>query len=155
MEKIIELLPKTGSTYRYGWGVMKKNFISLFLVAVIIFVASIPIGVFFNVEEIHPDKWGIVAVAIVFAQIFGLAYSLFVLSPLEYGSKLVYLKAARDDQFEVRDMFDSFKNYLNVVLASLLSGAIITFGFFFLIIPGIIFACRLVFVPYLVPNGNQ
>lgn len=150
MEKIIELLPRAGSAYSHGWRVMKKNFISLFLVSIIIFVAGIPVAIFFNVTEIHPQTWGIIAVAVVFAQIFGLAYSLFILSPLEYGAKFVYLKAARDDQFEVVNMFDSFKNYLNVVLASLLSGAIITFGFFFLIIPGIVFACRLVFVPYLV-----
>ncbi len=150
MEKVVELLPRAGSAYRHGWRVMKKNFISLFLVALIIFVASIPLGIFSNVSDIHPDKWGIVAVAMIFAQIFALAYSLFVLSPLEYGSKLVYLKAARNDHFEVVDMFDSFKNYLNVVLASLLSGAIIVFGFFFLIIPGIVFACRLAFVPFLV-----
>lgn len=150
MEKIVELLPRAGSAYSHGWRVLWKNFISLFLVAMIIFVASIPVGIFFNISDIQPDRWGFVAVAVVFVQLFGLAYSLFVLSPLDYGSKLVYLRAARDDQFEVVDMFDSFKNYLNVILASLLSGAIITFGFFFLIIPGIIFACRLVFVPFLV-----
>ncbi|MEA1885635.1 MAG: hypothetical protein U9N72_00275 [Bacteroidota bacterium] len=150
MEKIVQLLPRAGSAYSHGWRVLWKNFISLFLVAMIIFVASIPVGIFFNISDIQPDRWGFVAVAVVFVQLFGLAYSLFVLSPLDYGSKLVYLRAARDDQFEVVDMFDSFKNYLNVILASLLSGAIITFGFFFLIIPGIIFACRLVFVPFLV-----
>jgi len=150
MEKVTELLPRAGSAYRYGWRVMSNNFISLFLVSVIIFFASIPIGIFFNVSDMGPDNWGFVAMAIVMAQIFGLAYSIFILSPLEYGSKYVYLKAARNDQFEVVNMFDSFKNYLNVILASLLSGAIIAFGFFFLIIPGIVFACRLAFVPYLV-----
>ena len=165
MEKVVELLPRAGSAYRHGWKVMSKNFISLFLVAVIIFIASIPIGIFFNISDIEPyrwgimasefsnfepGKWGFMAFAVVMAQVFGLAYSIFVLSPLEYGSKLVYLRAARNDQFEVVNMFDSFKNYLNVVLASLLSGAIITFGFLFLIIPGIIFACRLAFVPFLV-----
>lgn len=150
MEKIAGLLPRAGSAYRYGWKVMSKNFISLFLVALILFFASIPVGIFFNVSDLEPDKWGFIAVAIIMAQVFGLAYSIFILSPLEYGSKLVYLKAARNDQFEVVNMFDSFKNYLNVVLASLLSGAIIVFGFFFLIIPGIVFACRLAFVPFLV-----
>jgi len=150
MEKITELLPRAGSAYSYGWRVMSKNFISLFLVSLIIFVASIPIGVFFNISDIRPDNYGIVAMAVIFAQIFGLAYSIFLLSPLEYGAKFVYLKAARKDKYEVPDMFDSFKNYLNVILAALLSGAIITFGFFFLIIPGILFACRLAFVPFLV-----
>jgi uncharacterized membrane protein len=165
MEKVVELLPKAGSAYRHGWRVMSKNFISLFLVALILFVASIPVGIFFNISDIEPykwghlplhvshfeiDKWGIMAFAVIMAQVFGLAYSIFLLSPLKYGSRLVYLKAARNDKFEVVNMFDSFKNYLNVVLASLLSGAIIAFGFFFLIIPGILFACRLAFVPFLV-----
>ncbi len=150
MEKITELLPRAGSAYSYGWRVMSKNFISLFLVSLIIFIASVPIGVFFNISDIRPDNYGIVAMAVIFAQIFGLAYSIFLLSPLEYGAKFVYLKAARNDKFEVPDMFDSFKSYLNVILAALLSGAIITFGFFFLIIPGILFACRLAFVPFLV-----
>jgi uncharacterized membrane protein len=150
MEKVAELIPRAGSAYRYGWRVMSKNFISLFLVTIIIIMASVPLGIFINVSDIHPDNWGFVAVAVMMAQVFGLAYSIFILSPLDYGAKLVYLKAARNDEFEVVNMFDSFKNYLNVVLASLLSGAIIAFGFFFLIIPGIVFACRLVFVPFLV-----
>jgi len=150
MEKVAELLPRAGSAYRHGWRVMSGNFISLFLVTIIIIMATVPLGIFINVSDLNPDNWGFVAVAVVMAQVFGLAYSIFVLSPLEYGSKLVYLRAARNDKFEVVDMFDSFKNYLNVVLASLLSGAIIAFGFFFLIIPGIVFACRLVFVPFLV-----
>jgi len=150
MEKVAELLPRAGSAYSYGWRVMSKNFISLFLVTIIIVLASVPLVIFFNISDIHPDNWGFVAAAVMMAQIFGLAYSIFILSPLDYGSKLVYLKAARNDQFEVVNMFDSFKNYLNVILASLLSGAIITFGLFFLIIPGIVFACRLAFVPYLV-----
>ena len=60
------------------------------------------------------------------------------------------LKAVRNESFEVPEMFNVFKNYLNVVLAALLSISIIVIGFIFLIIPGIIFACRLTFVPYLV-----
>ncbi|MDT8400680.1 MAG: hypothetical protein RQ743_03215 [Bacteroidales bacterium] len=161
MEKVAELIPRAGSAYKNGWRVMSKNFITLFLVLLIIFVASAPLSVTFNISDLKThnygiisdfmtDSYGILAIAVIFVQIFGLAYTLFLISPLKYGRKLVYLKAARDDKFEVSDMFDSFKNYLNVVLAALLSGAIIVFGFFFLIIPGIVFACRLVFVPYLV-----
>lgn len=150
MEKVADLLPRAGSAYRYGWRVMSKNFISLFLVTIIIIVTSIPLGIFSHISDIEPDNWGLVAAAVTMVQVFGLAYLIFILSPLDYGAKLVYLKAARNEQFEVVNMFDSFRNYLNVVLASLLSGAIIAFGFFFLIIPGLLFACRLVFVPFLV-----
>ena len=41
-------------------------------------------------------------------------------------------------------------NYLNIVLANLLVFAIVGLGLVFLIVPGIIFLCRLAFVPYLV-----
>ena len=41
-------------------------------------------------------------------------------------------------------------NYLNVIFANVLVAVIITIGFMLLIIPGIIFACKLAFVPYLV-----
>lgn len=150
MEKITDLKPRAGSAYSHGWTVMSRNFISLFLVTLIIIAASVPIVVFSNLAGFYEGHSGLVAMAVIFAQIFTIAYSLFILSPLDYGSRLVYLKAARDNNFEVTDMFDSFKNYLNVILASLLSGVIITFGFFFLIIPGIVFACRLAFVPFLV-----
>jgi uncharacterized membrane protein len=41
-------------------------------------------------------------------------------------------------------------NYLHIVLANLLVFALVVIGFFALIIPGIIIACRLVFVSYIV-----
>jgi uncharacterized membrane protein len=56
----------------------------------------------------------------------------------------------RNEKFEVKDMFLAFENYLNVVLANLLVWAIIGIGIFLLVVPGIIFACKLAFVKYLV-----
>ena len=147
MEK--QLYPRTGSVYSHGWRILWKDFISLFLVGLIIMAATIPFAITGNLEHID-DHFGILAIALVMAQIFTIAYSLFVVSPLSYGSNLVYLKAVRSQKWEVTEVFDAFKNYLNVVLASLLAGAIIGFGMIFLLIPGIIFACRLAFVPYLV-----
>ena len=47
-------------------------------------------------------------------------------------------------------MFEVFQNYWNAVLANLLVAVIIGIGFIFCIVPGIIFACRLAFTPYLV-----
>ncbi|MBS3776974.1 MAG: glycerophosphoryl diester phosphodiesterase membrane domain-containing protein [Bacteroidales bacterium] len=51
-------------------------------------------------------------------------------------------------------MFKGFTNYMNVVLAGLLSGALIGIGIFLFIVPGIILACRFAFVPYLVMDKN-
>lgn len=44
----------------------------------------------------------------------------------------------------------SRRNYLTIVLSYLLVAAIVIMGFILLIVPGIIFAIRLAFVPYLV-----
>jgi len=74
----------------------------------------------------------------------------FVVNPVGYGVAYASLKAARGEKPEVADMFEGFKNYLNVVAASLLTAVIIAVGFILLIVPGIIFACKLAFVPYLV-----
>jgi uncharacterized membrane protein len=57
----------------------------------------------------------------------------------------------RDERPNVADVFAGFKKgYLNIVLANLLVFAICGIGLLLLIVPGIIFACRLSFVPYLV-----
>jgi len=144
------LKPRTGSVFSHAWNVMKENFISLFLASLIVFVAGSPFMLFVNLEDIEHFDGGIVALTLILVQLFSMAYALFILSPLKYGMKWVFLKASRGDSYEVKDMFDSFNVYLNVILASLLSAAIIVFGFFLLIIPGIVFACRLAFVPMLV-----
>jgi uncharacterized membrane protein len=62
----------------------------------------------------------------------------------------------RDEQADIREIVDGFKtNYLNIVLANLLVFAIVGIGFFLLIFPGIVFACRLAFVPYLVMDKGM
>ncbi len=145
-----KLVAKTGSVYGHGWRIMKSNFISLFLIALITMVLAIPLAVKTGINGFEDGHVGIFAAAIVFIQLFVLAYVLFVYRPIDFGQKWVYLKAVRKEKFEVTEIFDPFKYYLNVVLAALLSGAIVGFGFIFLIVPGIVFACRLAFVPYLV-----
>lgn len=137
------LKPRTGSTYSYAWRVLKKYFIPLFLTLIITTVAGSPLGIFGDFNAHHGN-------ITVFSNVFSLAYALFVLIPIHYGASYLYLRASRGEQFEVREIFDVFKNFLNVLLAGLLSGAIIGIGFIFLIVPGIVFACRLAFVPYLV-----
>lgn len=133
-----------GEAFGHGWSIMKKYFLELLLISIIIAVAQIPLGVMHIGEGISFSP----LLAIFY--LFGLAYLIFVFSVLEYGTNLVYLKAVREEKFDVKELFSGFDNYLNVILASLLTGAIIMAGMFFLIIPGIIFACKLAFVPYLV-----
>ncbi len=82
---------------------------------------------------------------------FGVLYGVFLLGPIGYGVKWVFLKAVRKEKINIKDMFAIFeRNYWNAVLANLIVGIIVGFGVVMLIVPGIIFACRLAFVPYLV-----
>ena len=137
-----ELKATIKSAYGYGWAMLKEKFISLFVIVIVLSFAGFPMAVM-NGEH-H------MSVFAALLTIFAIAYSFFVLNPIKYGAKWVYLKVIRQQEFEIKEMFDGFKNYLNVVLAALITSVIIGFGFMFLIVPGIVIACRLSFVPYLV-----
>ncbi|MEN8119167.1 MAG: hypothetical protein ABFS35_02425 [Bacteroidota bacterium] len=136
-----KIKPMVGDVYSYGWKVMERNFWPLLLVSIIVAIVSPNITI--KPEDLQMPE--------IIAIIFGLAFALFVTNPINYGADYIFLKAVRNIKFEVKEIVDGFKkNYLNVVLAALLSGSIIVAGFILLVVPGIILACRLAFVPYLV-----
>jgi uncharacterized membrane protein len=169
MKTLIENLePRTGSVYSYGWGTMKRYFLPLFLLLLIIAVIDIPIALIKD-QPVHSfsenptiEGWKVIMSdqlmqnypAAVLLKIFAIAYVLFIINPISYGAKFVTLRAVRNENFDVKEVFFVFRNYLNVVLAALLTSSIVVIGFIFLIVPGIIFACRLAFVPYLVMDKN-
>ena len=140
--KNFKLKAQAGSAYNFGWQVMKEHFMTLFLLILMMGVIAIPYSLLSNHENHNA--------ALVILQGFATMYALFILQPFRYGAKYLYLKAVRLQKVDVKELFDVFNDYLNIVLAALLAGAIIGIGFVFLIIPGIVFACRLAFVPYLV-----
>ncbi|MFB0565606.1 MAG: hypothetical protein ACETWK_08010 [Candidatus Aminicenantaceae bacterium] len=140
---VIALRPFVGSVYSFGWERMRKFFLDLFLITMIVGVVLIPLGMIQSLDG-RETPGGVIL------RIFSLAYFLLLFAPIDYGSAFVFLKATRGKQFEVKDMFVSFENYLNVVLAKLLVSSIIAIGIVLLIVPGIIFACKLAFVKYLV-----
>ena len=135
--------PYAGLAYSFGWNRMKKFFLDLFLISLIVGAVWIPYSMMQSLDGRHTAGG-------VLLQMFGLAYLLLLIAPIDYGSAFVFLKAVRGETFEVKDMFLAFENYLNVVLANLLHWAIVSIGIFFLIVPGIVFACKLAFVKYLV-----
>jgi uncharacterized membrane protein len=89
-----------------------------------------------------------------FFTLFNIAYGILVMAPITYGSYWVFLKAARKESFKAHEIFYAFQNIGNIILANILVWAIIGIGLVLLIVPGIIFACRLAFVPYLVMDGK-
>jgi uncharacterized membrane protein len=142
-EKIVILTPATGSVYSYGWSRMKKHFLDLFLITIIVAAVLIPVGMIQSLDG-HETPGGVLL------RIFSFAYWFLLFSPIDFGAAWVFLKAMRNGELDVKDTFSTFDNYLNVVLANLLVSAIIGIGFMLLVVPGIILACRLAFVRYLV-----
>ncbi len=141
------LAPTVGASYGNGWRQMWKYFLELFLIGIVGFVIGIPSGT---------GGWELdVAAAFSVLGILGYIYTILIANPIDYGISFAYLKAARGDKPEIRDMFEAFRNYWNAVLANLLVGAIVAVGLFLLIIPGIIFACKLAFTPYLVVDQKM
>ncbi len=87
---------------------------------------------------------------------FAIAYGVFVAGPISYRVNWVFLKAIRGERIGIKDIFMVFqKNYWNAVVANIVVGVIVGLGIVMLIVPGIIFACRLAFVPYLVIDRDM
>ena len=138
-----------GGSYKYGWQQMKKYFLPLFLVMLVIIVAEIPtslanyeVGEDFEFKPVTP------------LHVIGGLYWLLILPVFQYGAHFLFLKAARNQNFEVKEIVGGFNKYFNVVLANLLTMALVCLGLIVFIIPGIIVLCRLAFVPYIVMDQD-
>ncbi len=71
-------------------------------------------------------------------------------SYLDMGAKRLTMRAVRGNAVTYNDLISEPVPYLNYLLASLLAGAIVFFGFLLLIIPGIYFGIALSLVGYVV-----
>jgi len=159
----VVLAPGVVSSYKNGWRQLWKYFLELFLIGIIYAVITSP-GRTHDASNVGDVLFGDVLLG---TGLFGLlfsfgllgvvifAYHLLIAGPVEYGTASAYLKAARGDKLEVKDMFAAFQNYWNAVLANMLVGIIVLVGFILLIVPGIIFACKLAFVHYLVVDQKM
>ena len=135
-------VPGVGSSYSNAWRQLWKHFLVLFLIGIVYGLIS-------------SVSWVFRFAAVGLSPVLSLAYSILLTNPLGYGVAFAYLKAARGDELQVKDMFEAFRNYWNAVLASLLVSVITIVGFVLFIIPGIIFACKLAFTPYLVVDRKM
>jgi uncharacterized membrane protein len=140
--------PTVSGVFGHGWEILKKYFPELLLVLFVQMLLSLPMGfgnMFFPVHSGGMFTTGL----------FNLVYAVLILMPVSYGCSWVYLKAVRGEPFKVTDIFFAYQSFGNILLANLLVGLIVGAGFVMLIIPGIIFACKLSFVPYLVMDEKM
>lgn len=125
-------VPSVTEAYGFAWSELKKKFLELLLIGIVWLLLSAPSGYF------HEG-------------ILGLAYHVFVLGPVGFGGMYAFLRAARGETPDVSDLFAAFqRSYLQAVLASVLLSALIGIGTMLLVVPGIIAAVRLAWVPYIV-----
>ena len=135
-------------SYAYGWQQMLKHFLYLFIIFIVVGLFEAPLS------AIQDSEWENTPL-VVLIQLLAAAYGLLFLPVVSYGGDLLFLRAMRNEKVDISELFNGFRNkYLNIILANLLTFAIIGFGFLLLIVPGIILACRLAFVPFLVMDKN-
>ena len=143
------LKPTVGASLSHAWKQMWNQMGILLALTILFGVISIPnMAMSWNMDVDSMDSMFPFLLLPVF--LGSIVYSLFILQPISYGYQYSTLKVARAERAEVADLFEGFKNYGNVILSSLLTGFLVMLGFIFLIIPGIIAACKLAFVPLLV-----
>ena len=130
-------------SFGYGWAHLWKYFLHLFLISIIVSIAYTP---WLSLVGRDGNTAGF---AVLF--LIATAYGLLVLPVVSYGGSWMFLRFVRDERANVADIFLGFRTrYLNIVLAELLVVAICGIGVLLFLVPGIIFGCRLSFVPYLV-----
>ena len=140
--------PTVSGVFGHSWEILKKYFPELLLVLFVQMLLSAPLGftsMVFDVQNAGAMTGGL----------FSLIYGVLVLMPVSYGCSWVYLKAVRGEPFKVQDIFFAYQSFGNILLANVLVILIVGAGCAMLIVPGIIFACKLSFVPYLVMDEKM
>jgi uncharacterized membrane protein len=143
-----ELRPEAGSCYGNGWRQIKPYFVEVLLVTITYIAVLAPAGVLTDAaDELGRNGAGWEALALI--------YLALIVAPVRYGAAYAYMKGARGDDLKVSDMFDVFNNYLNAVLANLFVITVVGIGLVLFVVPGIVFACKLAFVPYLIVDRKM
>ncbi len=163
-KRIYSYVPSFSGSYGTGWKAMADNFLRLLLVVLVLVIITSPMtginsryefnaGDFRNLPFDMDDffKIGAIGLAAAFMGLIALLYYFLLLPVFKYGARMMFVQASRSITPEFDMLINGFrKGYLNIVLANLLVTALIGIGIVFLLVPGIIIACRLAFTPYLV-----
>ncbi len=165
-----KLVPGFGNNFGTGWRVMTDNFLRLLLVVIIL---AIVVGPFkmahYNIGPGHfhggpwnwdfdnPENWkhmfslASLGIFAAFFALLAMLYAFLVAPVFKYGGDFIFVRAVRKLKPDFEYLIKGFmENYLHIVLANLLVFALVILGMFALIVPGIIIACRLAFVSYII-----
>lgn len=145
------LRPSFGRSFSRGIELLGESFLPLFLVIIVVAVIQAPTQIVRFTIEI-----GGLNLFVAFFGLFALAYAFLVIPVFDFGADLIFIHAVRRQKIDFKYLVSGFsENYLPIILANLLVFALVMIGMIMLIIPGIIVACRLTFVSYLVMDKNM
>ncbi|NOY51592.1 MAG: hypothetical protein GXO88_13645 [Chlorobi bacterium] len=134
-----------GTSFNIGWDLINSKFGNLLLITLLGVAFQIIVQYF-----IRGSDYGLHGNSVSYGLI-GILFSVLIVMPYFFGINYVNLQLVIGEAFNIADAFKGFDYiYLNVMLAGMFRIVIIGIGLVLLIVPGIIFACRLSFVPYLV-----
>jgi uncharacterized membrane protein len=128
-------MPSVSNSLSAGWKKMMDQFLPLLLIIIICAILQSPAK--FSTGDWNFNMWNVMLIPVM------LAYGFLFWPIIDFSSDFLFLKAIRSQKVEIIEM-----------VANLLKIALIIMGFIMLIIPGIIIACRLAFVSYLVMDKN-
>ncbi len=148
------LIPSAGGSFGFAWQkIFGKAFLMLLVAVIITGLLNGPVS---GANWKMHDHFSFPSLFLLPFALFGMAYAFLFLPIIKYGEQYVFLKAMRDEEVDLKYLFEGFRTqYLNIVLANLIVTALFMIGTIMLVIPGIIIWCRLAFVNYLVMDKNM
>ncbi len=145
----LPIKPSVKGSLSYGWKKLNDNFLPLFLIVLILGILNTPIQI---LKQDPVDRGGALSILL---ELLAFAFWLLFYPVITYSADLLFVKAIRNAKIDIKEIIAGFKNYLDVILAHLLTTALIGISLIALIVPGIIVACRLAFVSYLVMDKKM
>jgi hypothetical protein len=169
-ERNYKLVPTFGDSFGTGFQVMLDNFLRLLLVVFVLAILTAPFKIFdfkFNLHDLPGSphdlgQWfghdfgrlftvGALGMVGVFLGFIALCYTFLAAPVVKYGGNMIFVQAVRKIKPDFELLIKGFwENYLHIILANLLVVALVVLGCVALLIPGIIIACRLAFVTYII-----
>ncbi len=131
----LEIVAQPLACLRHGWATFTRNLALLLPVGVAVHAASICVISLISEQEL--TSWG-------------LALAVLVTRPLRWGFAYLCLRSVRDEEAHASDALQSFRRYLDVVIADALILVAVIAGVALFVVPGIYLHLRTRFVPYLI-----
>jgi hypothetical protein len=135
-----QIEPSIASVYANAWRTLKGDFWTLSAIGFVFCLLGLAIGI--ALLNRSPA--------------LGSLYMLSIGWPISFGALHASLRAVRGDRPDVGDLLVPFRRfYIYSLLAGLLVAAAVAVGFGLLVVPGIILAVRLSFMPFLVIDERR